>query len=147
MINENWIYLTILITGYGAFLYVKGVVQGRVQPNAVTWAILSLAPLIAGFSMLGQDVSLAGTVYTFLTGLWPLSIFASIVLTKHPRWKLTRFDMMCGILSLAGLMLWVSTGKRGRYSVFYRSRRSGVFADTSKSLDASEHRGSTHIWA
>lgn len=111
MINENWIYLTLLINGFGTMLYVIGTLKGSVRPNRVTWGILALAPLIAGASMLSQGVSVAGAFYTFLTGLGPLAICISTFFARYPAWEVRRFDVICGLLSLFGLGLWLLTGE------------------------------------
>lgn len=110
MIDENWIYATLLINGIGTGLYVRGVLSGAVRPNRVTWGILSVAPIVAGCAMLAHGVSLAGAFYTFLTGLGPLTICISTFFTRHPVWRIRRFDIACGVLSLVGLLLWLISG-------------------------------------
>ena len=38
-------------------------------------------------------------------------IFVATFLVKHPAWKIKPFDIMCGALSLVGLLLWWLTGE------------------------------------
>ena len=60
--------------------------------------------------MLSQGVSLAQSIVTFSVGFSPFLIFVSSFLVKHPAWKLNKFDIICGLLSLLGLLLWWITG-------------------------------------
>ena len=55
---------------------------------------------------------------TFSTGFLPLTVFIASFLNKNAVWKLTRFDLMCGILSLMGLVLWLIT-KVGNVAILF----------------------------
>jgi hypothetical protein len=47
---------------------------------------------------------------TFMVGFGPLLIFLASFVNKKSYWKLTRFDLLCGALSLLALVLWRVTG-------------------------------------
>jgi len=46
---------------------------------------------------------------TLSTGVLPLTVFCASFFNKQSVWKLTRFDLLCGALSLVGLALWQIT--------------------------------------
>lgn len=118
MIPEYWGYVAAVLNLLGVISYLVAVVKGKARPNRVTWFVLSIAPIIAFFSMLSQQVSLAQSAMTLSAGLSPLAIFITTFLVKHPAWKITRFDLMCGALSIVGLILWLITGKGNVAIVF-----------------------------
>jgi hypothetical protein len=55
---------------------------------------------------------------TFEVGFLPLTIFIASFFNKNARWKLTRFDLTCGVLSLIGLILWYITSSGNVAIVF-----------------------------
>jgi hypothetical protein len=77
----------------------------------------SIAPLIAFFAQIKQGVGLEALM-TFSTGFLPLTIFIASFVNQQAEWKLTRFDLICGILSLLGLALWMIT-KVGNVAIFF----------------------------
>ncbi|MCA9327651.1 hypothetical protein KDA14_03940, partial [Candidatus Saccharibacteria bacterium] len=107
MINENWIFLGALFSLVGGLSYVRDILRGKARPNLVTWYIFMLAPMIAFASMISQGVGFRQSLLTFMVGFNPLMIAVTgTFFTKHPKWKITRFDVYCGALSLLGLALW-----------------------------------------
>ena len=44
--------------------------------------------------------------------------FCHHVLVKHPAWKIQRFDIACGALSVLGIVVWWLTGKGNVAIVF-----------------------------
>lgn len=107
MIDQNWVYLAVAMNLVGALIYAYSVVRGKTRPNRVTWGVLSVAPIVAFAAMMVQGVTFAQSVFTLATGLSPLIIFMSTFFARQPKWKITRFDMACGALSLVGLALWI----------------------------------------
>lgn len=110
MIHENWAYIGALIFFFGSFRYLVETVRGNVQPNRVTWSIWALAPLIAFFAQVGEGVSLQESLLTFMAGFVPVLILLASFLHKNAYWKIGKLDIVCGILSLGGLVLWLATG-------------------------------------
>src|SRR5665648_637728 len=107
MIDQNWVFFAVAINLIGAFIYAYTVVKGSTRPNRVTWFILSFAPLVAFAAMISQGVSFKEGVFTLETGISPLIIFVSTFFAKQPKWKITRFDLSCGGLSILGFTLWM----------------------------------------
>jgi hypothetical protein len=118
MIHENWAYVAAVINVLGTLTYVVDVFRGKARPNRVTWGVLTVAPMIAFASMLSQGVSFAQSIMTFSVGFSPFLIFVSSYLVKHPAWQLKKFDIVCGLLSILGLLLWWVTGEGNVAIVF-----------------------------
>lgn len=82
---------------------------GKVQPNPVTWLFWGLAPLIAFVAQI-QDGFEPSAWVTLVLAIGPLAIFiAAMCKEKHKRWKVTIFDLACGVLAGIGIVLWQIT--------------------------------------
>lgn len=108
MLNENFVILGFAIQALGSFKYLIETIQGRVKPNKVTFLLWSLAPLIAFSAEIKQNVGIQ-SLTTFSVGFFPLLIFIASFFNKKAQWKLKSFDLICGFLSLVGLLLWYIT--------------------------------------
>jgi hypothetical protein len=64
---------------------------------------------------------------TFSTGFLPLMTFIASFVNKKAEWKLTRFDLLCGFLSVLGLILWLIT-KVGNVAIFFSIVADGLAA-------------------
>lgn len=58
-----------------------------------------------------------------MTGFTPLMIFLASFLNKKSYWRLGRLDIICGILSVLGILLWYIT-KTGNTAILF-----SIFAD------------------
>lgn len=110
MINENFVILAVLLNIWGSLGYAFLTLKGRVKPNRVTFSLWALAPLVAFGAQLDKGVGLIALM-TFMAGFGPLLVLIASFLNKESYWQLTRFDYICGGLSLAGLTLWALTGE------------------------------------
>jgi hypothetical protein len=108
MINQNFIYLGALIFFLGSIGYFIETLQGKVKPNKVTWFIWTLAPMIAFASQVKQGVGLQ-SLLTFMMGFIPLIIFLASFVNKKSYWTIKKLDLICGGLSIVGLILWQIT--------------------------------------
>lgn len=117
MLPDQFIILGTLIGAAGSVAYLIDTVRGKVKPNRVSFLLWSIAPLIAFFAQVQQGVGLAALM-TFSTGFLPLTVFIASFFNKKSEWKLTRFDLLCGALSLVGLVFWVIT-KVGNVAIFF----------------------------
>ena len=118
MIDQNWIYLGTALNLIGSLIYVLSVLRGKTRPNRVTWFILSFAPMIAFSSMMSQGVEFRQSLMTLTVGVSPLLILISTFFAKQPVWKIERFDLICGGLSILGLVAWLITGQGNTAIVF-----------------------------
>ena len=126
MLNSNFVIVGTLISAIGSFAYLVDTVKGKIKPNRVSFLLWSIAPLIAFFAQIKQGVGLE-SLMTFSTGFLPLMTFVASFVNKRAEWKLTRFDLMCGFLSILGLVLWQIT-KVGNIAIFFSIVADGLAA-------------------
>ena len=107
-------------------VYLIKTVKGKVKPNRVSFLLWSLVPFIAFSAQINQGVGLEALM-TFSSGFLPLTVFIASFVNKQAEWKLTRFDLLCGILSLVGLVLWMIT-KVGNVAIFFSIVADGLAA-------------------
>ena len=125
MIDQNWVFLAVSINLVGAIVYAYSVVKGSTRPNRVTWFVLSFAPLLAFAAMTAQGVSFRESVFTLETGISPLIIFISTFFAKQPKWEITKFDLICGALSVIGFVLWLIL-KEGNIAITFALLADGL---------------------
>jgi hypothetical protein len=117
MLNSNFIIVGTLLGAAGTVAYLVNTVRGRVRPNRVSFLLWSVVPMIAFFAQIKQGVGLVALM-TFSTGFLPFTVFIASFFNKNSEWKLTMFDLTCGILSVAGLVLWMVT-KVGNIAILF----------------------------
>ncbi len=90
----------------GSSSYARDTFLGKTSPNRVTWFMWALAPLIAFAAQISKGVGLS-SMMTFMVGFGPLTIFIASFFNKKSVWKISKFDVICGSLSLGGLVMWL----------------------------------------
>jgi len=108
MINQNFIIIGTLIGAIGSLVYLVNTVKGKVKPNRVSFLLWSIAPFIAFAAQINQGVGLE-SLMTLSTGFLPFTTFIASFVNKKSEWKITKFDLVCGVLSILGLILWFVT--------------------------------------
>lgn len=126
MIDERFIILGIILGFLGSINYLIDTVKGKVRPNRVTWFLWALAPLLAFFAEIQQGVGLH-SLLTFSVGFSPLLVFIASFFNKKAEWKITKFDIWCGVLSLIGLSMWAITTV-GNIAIFFAILADGLAA-------------------
>ena len=126
MINQNFVILGAIIAAAGSLSYLVDTLKGKVKPNRVSFLLWSLAPLIAFFAEVKQGVGIQALM-TFIVGFLPLTIFIASFVNKKAVWNLTGFDLMCGALSIIGLVLWFIT-KSGNIAIIFSILADGLAA-------------------
>lgn len=109
MISENFVIVGAAFNLAGSSAYTVSTLRGRTRPNRVSWFVWSLAAFVAFSAQLSQHVGLR-SLMTFMVGFGPLMIFLASFVNKKSYWRVTRFDLICGALSLFALVLWKITG-------------------------------------
>lgn len=122
MLNENFVIFGFILQALGSLKYIIETIQGRVKPNKVTFFLWALAPLIAFTAEIKQGVGIQ-SLLTFSVGFFPLLIFIASFVNKKAQWKIGAFDLICGFLSLIGLLLWYVT-RIGNIAIIF-----AIFAD------------------
>ncbi len=105
VIDPRFIYLAVLLAGVGGSSYVRDTWRGITSPNRVTWSLWGLEGVLAFGVELQQHVGLA-SLMTLMLGLVPLVVVAASFKNPHSVWRLGPFDIVCGVISLAGLAFW-----------------------------------------
>lgn len=122
MINENFVLAGVLLQFIGTATYLIPTLKGKVKPNRVTWFLWALAPLIAFAAEIKQGVGIQ-SLMTFSVGFSPFIIFIASFLNRKSKWKIGKIDILCAVLSIAGLILWSIT-KEGNIAITF-----SIFAD------------------
>lgn len=99
--------IAISIIANGA--YILDTIRGKTKPNRVTWFMWALAPLVGGSISLFSGADPWVTSRVILAGVLPGIVFLSSFVDRQAYWKLTAFDVACGILSLLAFALWFQT--------------------------------------
>lgn len=122
MISENFVIVAIIINVLGSLSYLISTLKGKIKPNKVTFLLFGFAPFITFTAQIKQGVGIQ-SLLAFTTGFMALMIFIASFLNKKAYWKISTFDIICGGLSILGLILWYIT-KIGNIAIFF-----SIFAD------------------
>ncbi|MFZ1019399.1 MAG: hypothetical protein WAN61_00200 [Minisyncoccia bacterium] len=106
MLPQNIIYITILTSLVGYFFYLKKIFYGEVRPNLISWFLWMLAPFIGVFFQIKAGAGLSA-LPVFMAGFGPLVVIIISLFRKSSIWKVTSFDIFCGLLSLFALVSYV----------------------------------------
>jgi len=105
----HWLVcLSALIGLGGAAAYIRDTLSGQTQPNRVSWSMWALAPLVGAAAAVDSGADLWATSRIFLAGFLPLLVVIASFVSRQGYWKLTRFDIACGCLSLLALIVWAA---------------------------------------
>ena len=126
MLPSYFVVIGTLIGAVGSVAYLIDTIKGKVKPNRVSFLLWSLAPFIAFAAQIKQGVGLEALM-TLSTGFLPITVLAGSFLNKKAEWKLTKFDLFCGFLSIVGLVLWQIT-KVGNVAIFFSILADGLAA-------------------
>lgn len=105
MIDPRFIYLAALVSFAGTYGYIRDTLRGVTSPNRVTWGLWAIEGLLAFVVEIQQHVGLA-SLTTLMLGLMPFVIVVVSFKNPHSVWKIGRFDLFCGAISLSGLIFW-----------------------------------------
>lgn len=109
MLPEYFGYLAIPISLISILIYITDIFSGKVKPNRVTWLFWGIAPLIATYIEYKSGVAVPFIVTTFMSGAGCIFVFFVAIFHKSAYWKITIFDIVCGIISGIAIVVWVIT--------------------------------------
>ena len=124
MIDEKFVFLAAALIIIGDSTYLLDTIRGRIKPHKVTWFLWALAPFVAFAAQIDQKIGLT-SLMTLAVGIIPIFIFITSFLNKKAYWKITAFDLICGVLALAGLILWEVT-KVGNWAILFAILADGL---------------------
>lgn len=105
MIDPRFVYLAMALSLVGVAGYIRDTLRGVTTPNRVTWGLWALEGVLAFAVEITQHVGLAAGM-TLMLGFGPVLVVAASFRGHHGVWRLTTFDAVCGLLSLAGIAFW-----------------------------------------
>jgi hypothetical protein len=108
MLDPRLVILAAVIEISGALTYAADTFQGRTQPNRVTWLLWTVVPFIGLAAQISEGVGWPALL-TLAIGLGPATVLLASFLNKKAYWRVTRFDIICGILSVLAVVLWLIT--------------------------------------
>jgi hypothetical protein len=123
MIPEYFAYFCILFGIIGSYYYTKDTIYGKTRPNKVSWIFWTIAPFVGSYIGYKSGVSTPLLISTFMAGFCPLLIVIASFFNKNSYWKITKFDILCGILSFIAIIIWITT-KNAMLSLIF-----AIFAD------------------
>ena len=105
MIDPRFIFLAALLSFAGTYGYIRDTMRGNTSPNRVTWGLWALEGLLAFVVEMQQHVGLA-SLTTLMLGLMPCVVLLVSFRNPHSVWKIGKFDLFCGLISVTGLIFW-----------------------------------------
>lgn len=98
--------LSAAISIAGAYAYIRDTFAGKTKPNRVSWSMWALAPLVGVIAASSSDADFWASIRIFLAGFLPLLVFVASYANPQSYWKLTPFDLLCGVFSVVALVVW-----------------------------------------
>lgn len=107
MVFSQWlIILSAIISVMGSTAYIRDTIAGRSKPNRISYSMWAIAPLIGAMAALSAQADVWTTIRIFLAGLLPLLVLIASLINPKSYWKITRFDIACGVCGLFALLAW-----------------------------------------
>ena len=107
MIDPRFVFLGAVLSIAGAAIYVRDTWRGNTAPNRVTWMLWGVEPLLAFAVQRQAHVGLA-SIMTLVLGSVPIVVVAVSFHDPASVWRVGRFDVVCGVVSVCGLIVWVA---------------------------------------
>ena len=126
MLPEQLGYIAIATSLIGASFYIRDIFVGKTKPNFVSWFFWMLAPFIGTFLQLKAGAGLS-VLPVFMAGFVPFLVLVAAFIKGNAYWKITPFDIGCGVFSLLALILWILTKNTG-LSILFAILADGVAA-------------------
>ena len=105
MLDPRFVYLAVALSALGATGYIRDTLRGLTAPNRVTWGLWGLEGLLAFGVESQQNVGLARWM-TLALGAVPVLVVAASFRDRNAVWRLGAFDLVCGVISVAGVVFW-----------------------------------------
>ncbi len=104
----HWlVILSALISLTGSIAYIRDTIKGTTKPNRVSYFVWALAPILGAAAAVAAGADLWATIRVFVSGLIPLVVLLVSVFNPQSYWKITRFDLLCGVAALVALGFWL----------------------------------------
>jgi len=111
MIDEKFVIIAVLLDLIGGSSYAIDTIKGRTKPNRVTWFLWIILGIPALVGMVDEHASRSAIIFMISLSIIPILIFIASFINKNSFWKITKFDLVCGALSLCGIIAWLITSE------------------------------------
>ena len=105
MIDPRFVFLAIAVSLVGMSGYVRDTLRGVTSPNRVTWGLWAVEGVLAFVVEVQQHVGLAAYM-TLAMGIVPFVVVIASFRNSHRVWRIGTFDVVCGAVSVLGLVFW-----------------------------------------
>ncbi len=105
MIDPRFVFLAIAVSLVGMSGYVRDTLRGVTSPNRVTWGLWAVEGVLAFVVEVQQHVGLAAYM-TLAMGVVPFVVLIASFRNSHRVWRIGTFDVVCGAVSVLGLVFW-----------------------------------------
>jgi uncharacterized membrane protein len=110
MLDPRFVFLAAALSVLGASTYVRDTVRGSTSPHRVTWGLWAVEGILAFVVELQQHVGLA-SIMTLALGFAPLVVVIASFRNPRAVWRIDRVDVVCAVVSVAGLVFWAVVNK------------------------------------
>jgi hypothetical protein len=111
MLNQSLDIIAALLALIGALNYAWVTFKGHAQPNRVSWLLWTITPSITFAAELVQHVPLRITLLTLAEAVGPLLVVTASLVNRQAFWKVSKFDIWCGVVAALAIVLWLVTGQ------------------------------------
>jgi hypothetical protein len=108
MLTSGFIVVAILLRLMAGGRYLISTLRGKAKPSIVSWSVWSLTALIAFCAQICKGGGFEVLV-TLAIAIGPLAVIAATFLKGAQSLMLTRLDVCCLSLAIAGIILWIKT--------------------------------------
>ena len=103
LMKTTLLVLSALITIGGMVPYIRDILRGTTKPNLVSWLTWTLLTGIATAAAISAHENVAA-IFTASATVGPLLVV--LLGLRHGYVKYTRFDVVCQVAAVAGIILW-----------------------------------------
>jgi hypothetical protein len=105
---EQWlVVVSMCISASGMIFYIRDMAKGTTRPNLVSFGLWAAAPIIAAGAGYFGGADIWPTLRTLMSGLVPTGICIAAFVLHNKFWKISWFDVVCGMFSLGALGAWL----------------------------------------
>jgi hypothetical protein len=105
VIPSGFVFLAIAVSLVGITGYIGDTLRGVTSPNRVTWSLWAVEGVLAFVVEVQQHVGVA-SLMTLAMGFVPFIVVLATFRAPHRAWKIGKFDIVCGSVSVLGLVFW-----------------------------------------
>jgi hypothetical protein len=102
VLSQSFIWVALVIATSGNLFYLRDTLKGETKPNRVSFFLWGAAPLIAFFAQHGAGAG-QQIFYTLFFVVMNFIILAASFLNAKAYWRISSFDIICGVIALTAL--------------------------------------------